>query len=110
MLETFHATIVGKFAPLTIMNDADADIDLMITTFNTAVTETVSKILGKHCQTKKAGSPPKFLNCTLKGENWEREKRLKPEGSEKYNEMNNNIKRYMKKAEENWVVEQCSEV
>ena len=31
----------------------DADMDSMITTFNTAVTETASKILGKHRQKKK---------------------------------------------------------
>ena len=48
-LETFQAIIVGeKFALLTIMNDEDADMDLMITTFNAAVTETASEILGKH--------------------------------------------------------------
>ena len=32
----------GKFAPLTIMNNEDTDLDSMITTFNTAVTETAS--------------------------------------------------------------------
>ena len=38
----------GKFAPLTIMSNEDTDIDSMITTFNTAVTETAGEILGKH--------------------------------------------------------------
>ena len=42
-----------RFAPLTIMSNADTDIDSMITTFNTAVTETASEILGKHRQKKK---------------------------------------------------------
>ena len=45
--------IGGKFAPLTIMNSEDADMDTMITTFNSAVTETASEILCKHCQKKK---------------------------------------------------------
>ena len=31
-----------------------------------------------------------------------RKKRFEPEGSEKYKKVNNNIKRCMKKAEENW--------
>ena len=31
-----------------------------------------------------------------------RKKRFEPEGSEKYKELNNNIKRCMKKAKENW--------
>ena len=53
VLETFQAMIDGKFAPLTIMNNANADINSMITTFNTAVTETASEILGKRDQKKK---------------------------------------------------------
>ena len=38
-----------------------------------------------------------------------RKKRFEPEGSEKYEVVNNNIKRCMKKAKENWIGEQCSE-
>ena len=30
------------------------------------------------------------------------EKRFEPEGSEKYKEMNSNVKRFMKKTKENW--------
>ena len=45
--------IGGKFAPLAIMSNEDTDIDSMITTFNTAVTETAIEILGKHRQKKK---------------------------------------------------------
>ena len=52
VLETFLAMRGGMFAPLTIMSNEDADIDSMNTTFNTAVTETVSEILGKHRQKK----------------------------------------------------------
>ena len=44
--------IGGKFAPLTVRNDEDADIDSMITTFNTAVTETANVFLCKHHQKK----------------------------------------------------------
>ena len=36
--------------------------------------------------------------------------RFEPEGYEKYKEVNNNIKRCMKKAKENWIGEQCSEI
>ena len=52
-METFQAMIGGEFAPLTIMSNNDTDIDSMITTFNTAVTETASEILGKLRQKKK---------------------------------------------------------
>ena len=53
VLETFQAMIGGKFAPLTIMANEDKDLDSVITTFNTAVTEAASEILGKHRQKKK---------------------------------------------------------
>ena len=39
-----------------------------------------------------------------------RKKRFEPEGAAKYKEVNNNIKRCMKKAKENWIGEQCSEI
>ena len=52
VLETFQAMIGRRFAPLTIMSNEDTDIDSMTTTFNTAMTETASEILGKHRQNK----------------------------------------------------------
>ena len=48
VLEIFQTMIGGKFAPLTIMNNEDTYMDSVITTFNTAVTETASEILCKH--------------------------------------------------------------
>ena len=47
VLETFQAMIGGRLAPLTIMSNENADIDSVITTFNTAVTEPASDFLGK---------------------------------------------------------------
>ena len=38
--------IGGKFAPHTIMNNEDIDLDSVITTINSVVTETASEILG----------------------------------------------------------------
>ena len=69
VLETFQAMIGGRFAPLTIMSNEDTDIDSMITTFNKAVTETASEILGKHRQKKNLGLLQKFLIRAKKGEN-----------------------------------------
>ena len=53
LLESLLTMTGGKFASLTIINNEDADIDSVITTFNTAVTETANEIFGKHCQKKK---------------------------------------------------------
>ena len=77
VLETFQAMIGGKFAPLTILNSEDTDLDSMMTTFNTAVTEkqpvrSLANIVRRTKKTKKTGSLQKFLICATEGENWER--------------------------------------
>ena len=73
------------------------------------MTETASEILGKHRQKKKARITAKTLDLCDKRREL-RKKGFEPEGSEKYKEVNNNIKRRMKKAKENWIGEQCSEI
>ena len=75
VLESFQALIGGRFAPLTIMNNEDTDIISMITTFNTAVTETATEILGKHRQKKKPWISAEILDlCDLFSERTEKEK------------------------------------
>ena len=51
------------------MNNEDADMDSMITTFNTAVTETAGEILGKHRQKKKTWVTAEILDLCDNGEN-----------------------------------------
>ena len=81
---------------------------LTVTTFDTLVTETASEILGKHRQKKKPWVTAEILDLCEKRRELGK-KRFEPEGSEKYKEVNNNIKRCMKKAKENQIGEQCSE-
>ena len=50
---TFQATTGGKFAPLIGLSDEDMDMDTMITTYNTAVTDAASEILSKERRRKK---------------------------------------------------------
>ena len=61
------------------------------------MTETASEILGKHRQKKKkTWITAEILDlCDKKRE--PRKKRFEPEGSEKYKEVNDSIKRWMKK-------------
>ena len=54
--------IGGRFAPLTVMSNEDTDIDSMVTTFNTTVTETACEILGKHRQRKKTWITAEILD------------------------------------------------
>ena len=84
VLETFQAMIGRRFAPLTIVSNEDTDIhiDSLSTTFNTAVTETVSEILGKHRQKKKPWITAEILDLSDKRREL-RKKRFEPEGSEK---------------------------
>ena len=93
------------------------------------MTETASEILGKHRQKEKQTHTHTHTQKKKK-KNWItaeildlcdkrrelRKKRSEPEGSEKYKEVNNNIKRCMQKAkgawerlQKNWIGEQCSE-
>ena len=74
VLETLEAMIGRKFTRLTIMNNEDTNMDSMITTFKTAVTETAGELLAKLRQKKKKNpeSLQTFLTCATKGENWER--------------------------------------
>ena len=82
MLETFQAMIGWRFAPLIIMNNEDANMDSMITTFNTAVAETTSKILAKHRQKKKPWITAENLDLCDKRREL-RKNIFEPEGSEK---------------------------
>ena len=58
--------IGGRLAPPTIMSNEDTDIDSMITTFNTAVTETASEIVGKHRQKKEPWITAEILDLCNK--------------------------------------------
>ena len=88
------------------MNNEDTGMDSVITTFNTTVTETASEIFRKHCQKKKNRVTAEILDLCHKRRELIK-KRFEPKGSEKYREVNKNIKRCVKKATENWIGEQC---
>ena len=80
VFETFQAVIGGKLAPLTIMDNEDADLDSMITTINTAVIKTASEILGKHCRKKKPWVTAEILDLCDKSKEL-RNKRYESKGS-----------------------------
>ena len=51
--QDFAANIGGKFAPLLCLNDTDLDLDSVTDTFNSALIDTASELLGKRRFTKK---------------------------------------------------------
>ena len=65
---TFQAMIGGKFAPLIGLSDKDMDMDKMLTTYNTAVTDAAGEIFGKERRGKIPWSPKMFSTSVMRGE------------------------------------------
>ena len=94
---TFQATIGGKFAPLIGLSDEDMDMDTMITTYNTAVTDAASEILGKERRRKKPWVTKDVLDLCDERRDLKK-KRYEAEGAKEYREANRRIQKAVKKA------------
>ena len=104
--EIFRATIGGKLAPLLALENQDTEINALINSFNTTVTETVNNILGKHRPEKK----PWVMDNILKLCDKQRELKQKKnttEGAKLYREANQQVNKGMRNAKETWIEEQC---
>ena len=96
---TFQATIGGKFAPLIGLSDEDMDMDTMITTYNTAVTDVASEILGKERRRKKPWVTKDVLDLCDERRDLTK-KRYEAEGAKEYREANRRVQKAVKKAKE----------
>ena len=65
---TLQATIGGNFAPLIGLSDEDMDMDTMITTYNTAVTDEPVRYLVRNAAGKSHRSPKMFSTSVMRGE------------------------------------------
>ena len=101
---TFQATTGGKFAPLIGLRDEDMDIDIMITTYNTVVTDAASEILGKERRRKKPWVNRDVLDLYDERSNLKK-KRLKQK-----EQKNTGNQKAVKKAKEHWIGAQCEEI
>ena len=106
---TFQATIGGKFAPLIGLSNEDMDMDTMITTYNTAVTDAASEILGKERRRKKPWVTKNILDLCDERRDLKK-KRCEAEGGKEYREANKRIQKAVKKQKENWIGAQCEEI
>ena len=61
-------SMVWKVAPLIGLRDEDMNINTMITTYNTAVTDASSEYLGRNVEGKSRGSPKVFSTSVMRGE------------------------------------------
>ena len=94
---TFQATLNGKFAPLTGLRDEDMDIDTIITTYKTAVTDAASKILGKVRRRKKPWVTKDVLDLCDERRDLKK-KRYEAKGAKEYREANRRIQKAVRKA------------
>ena len=106
---TFQATVVGKRAPLIGLRDEDMDIDTMINTYNTAVTDAASEIHGKERRRKKPWVTKDVLHLCDERRDLKK-KRYGAEGAKEYREANRRIQKVVKKAKEDWIGAQCEEI
>ena len=106
---TFQATIGGKFASLIGLRDEDMDINTMITTYNTAVTDAASEVLGTERRRKKPWATRDVLDLCDVRRNLKK-KRYEAEGAKEYREANKRIQKAVKKAKEDWIGAQCEEI
>ena len=106
---TFQATIGWKFAPLIGLSDEDMAIETMITTYNTAVTDAASEILGKERRRKKPWVTKDILDLCDERRDLKK-KRYEAEGAKEYREANRRIQKAVKKAMEDWIGAQCEEI
>ena len=103
----FHAMVGGKFAALNILDADGTDMDTLINTFNTAVTNTASEILDKHRPIKKPWVTADLLDLCDKRREL---KKKDAEGVRQYRAANHEIKKGMKKTKMNWIEEQCQDI
>ena len=101
--------IGGKFAALTILDADGIDMEMFIDTFNTAVTNTASEILGKHRPVKKPWVTADLLDLCDKRRELKKKKK-DAEGVRQYRAANQEIKKGMNKAKINWIDEQCQDI
>ena len=105
---TFQATIGGKFAPHIRLRDEDMDINTMITTYNTAVTDAANNVLGKERRRKQPWVSKDVLG--LCDERRDLKKKRYEAGAKEYREANRRTQKAVKKAKEHLVDAQCEEI
>ena len=105
--EIFRATIGGKLAPPLALENQDTEIDALINSFNTAVTETANNILGKHRPAKKPWVTDSNILKLCDKRRVLKQKKNTTEEAKLYREANQHVKKGTRKAKETWTEEQC---
>ena len=105
---TFQAKMGGKFASLIGLRDEELDIDTMITTYNTAVTDSASEILGKKRRRKPLVTRDVLDLCDERRDL--KKKQYEAEGEKENRDANKRTQKAVKKAKEDNIGAQCEEI
>ena len=89
---TFQATMGGKFAPRIRLRDEHMDINTMITTYNTALIDAASEILGKERRRKKSWVTSDVLDLCDEKRNLKK-KRYETEGAKNTGKQTRGLRR-----------------
>ena len=107
-MSAFQATVGGRFAPLAVLVDEDADLDSMVTHFNKAVIDTAVELLGKQRRKKRTWVTPEILDLCDQRETWWKGEASQKEPKTK--EIKRKIRTEMTMAKETWIQDQYQEV
>ena len=107
---TFQATIGGKFVPLIGLSDEDMDIDTMVTTYSTAVTDAASEILGKGRRRTKPWVTKDVLDLCDERRDLKNKKRYEAEKAKEYRNANRRIEKAVKKAKKDGIGAHCEDI
>lgn len=103
--KAFQATIGGKFAPLLVM---DVDVKVMTDTFSTVMTTVAKDIIGLHRPKKKPWVTEEILNLCDARRDLKNTRHTTR--AVEYREINKNVRKSLKKAKEDWIGQQCTEI
>ena len=101
--DVFQAIIGSKFAPLTLLNADDTEVDTLVNSLNKAMTETASEILGKRRAVKRPLVTTSILDLCDERRALKKGRHETAEGARMYRAINQEIKKNIKKAKESWI-------
>ena len=93
-----------------LLDTNNTGTDTLIDTFNTAVIETASEVLGKKRITKKRWVTPDLLKLCDERRDLKKTKYESEKGAHKYRQVDKQVKMRMLKAKEDWISDQCNDV
>ena len=104
--KAFLATIGGRFAPLMTMEE---NVETLATSFSKIMTETATEVLGKQRRKTQRWTTDDILDLCDRRRELKKDKNTE-NGAQEYRLVNKMIRKKMKRAKEEWIEAQCTEI